>query len=101
MISPGDHEDFESAALSYRKPVLWVTAVALAVSLVRQFSFGQVVELKNAPIRILGKLTNPGSDHGFAMYFGMDEDIQIEEVSGAELDEQGGIIRIPIRILSD
>ena len=72
-----------------------------AVSLVRQFSFGQVVELKNAPIRILGKLTNPGSDHGFALYFGMDEDIQIEEVSGAELDEQGGIIRIPIRILSD
>lgn len=71
-----------------------------AVSLVRQFSFGQVVELKNAPIRILGKLTNPGSDHGFALYFGMDEDIQIEEVSGAELDEQGGIIRIPIRILS-
>lgn len=72
-----------------------------AVSLVRQFSFGQVVELKNAPIRILGKLTNPGSDHGFALYFGMDEDIQIEEVSGAELDEQGGTIRIPIRILSD
>ena len=72
-----------------------------AVSLVRQFSFGEVVELKNAPIRILGKLTNPGSDHGFALYFGMDEDIQIEEVSGAELDEQGGIIRIPIRILSD
>lgn len=65
-----------------------------AVSLVRQFSFGQVMELKNAPIRILGKLTNPGSDHGFALYFGMDEDIQIEEVSGAELDEQGGIIRI-------
>ena len=72
-----------------------------AVSLVRQFSFGEVVELKNAPVRILGKLTNPGSDHGFALYFGMDEDIQIEEVSGAELDEQGGIIRIPIRILSD
>ena len=72
-----------------------------AVSLVRQFSFGEVVELKNAPIRILGKLTNPGSDHGFALYFGMDEDIQIEEVSGAELDEQGGTIRIPIRILSD
>ena len=71
-----------------------------AVSLVRQFSFGEVVELKNAPIRILGKLTNPGSDHGFALYFGMDEDIQIEEVSGAELDEQGGTIRIPIRILS-
>ena len=57
--------------------------------------------LKNAPIRILGKLTNPGSDHGFALYFGMDEDIQIEEVSGAELGEQGGTIRIPIRILSD
>lgn len=72
-----------------------------AVSLVRQFSFGEVVELKNAPIRILGKLTNPGSDHGFALYFGMDEDIQIEEVIGAELDEQGGTIRIPIRILSD
>lgn len=71
-----------------------------AVSLVRQFSFGQVVELRNAPIRILGKLTNPGSDHGFALYFGMDEDIQIEEVIGAELDEQGGTIRIPIRILS-
>lgn len=71
-----------------------------AASLTRQFSFGQVVELPNSPVRLLVKLTNPGSDHGFALYFGMDEDIQIEEVSGVELDEQGGTIRIPIRILS-
>ena len=67
------------------------------VSLVRQLNGGYVTEFADSPIRIMTKVTQPG-DHGFAIYFGMDENIQLEEVHG-DLEEWGGTIVIPIRIL--
>lgn len=68
------------------------------LSLVRQLDYGEVVELKGAPVKILAHMTQLGADHGFNIYFGIDEDIQIEEVGGAKLDKNGGTVTIPIRI---
>lgn len=68
-------------------------------SLARQLKFGEVVELKGSPIRILAKAVTPG-DHGFAIYFGMDENIQLGEIPQIRFHEQkSGVIRIPVRIV--
>lgn len=71
-----------------------------AKALALRYPMGEVVKLTNSPIKILVKRTPYPSDHGFVLYFGTDADIQIEEVSGARLSERGGVIRIPIRIVS-
>ena len=68
-------------------------------ALTRQLSDGKEAELKHSPIQFMTKMAHPG-DHGFVIYFGTDENIRIEEVQGIRLDERGGTIRIPIRILS-
>ena len=67
------------------------------VSLAKQLNFGQITELTDSPVRILTNVTYPG-DHGFAIYFGLDENIQVEETRG-DLQEGGGTIRIPIKIV--
>jgi hypothetical protein len=71
-----------------------------AKALALRYPMGEVVKLTNSPIKILVKRTPYPSDHGFVLYFGTDADIQIQEVEGAELSERGGVIRIPIRIVS-
>lgn len=67
-------------------------------SLARQLNYGAVAELENSPVRILTKWASPG-DHGFCIYFGMDENIQLGEIRGERL-QGSGTIKIPIRILS-
>lgn len=69
-------------------------------ALTLRYPMGEAVKLTSFPIKIQIKRTPYPSDHGFVLYFGTDADIRIEEVSGAELSEEGGIIRIPIQIVS-
>lgn len=67
------------------------TAIAL------RFVASKTVIVKNRPVEIRAKIAHP-SDHGFVLYLGFDEPISLENIEIGELDRDGGIIKIPIKI---
>lgn len=61
---------------------------------------GEVVELKNAPIKMRLKRVHP-QDHGFSLYVGFDSPVVVESIKKGELKTFGGSIKIPITVLSN
>ncbi len=70
--------------------------IDMTESLMKTFPVGEVVELENAPIRLLGKRACP-SDHGFALYIGYDSPITADTAHGT-LESVGGTIEISVHV---
>jgi len=66
----------------------------------KKYPIGEVFELDDQPIKILGKIVGPAG-HRFVLYLGFDVPVAVDIVEGGEIGGLMGTVKIPITVLPD